>query len=226
MSQHDFNIANQTASNARSDLNNALRALVSLSSGATAPSTTYANMLWYDTTNNILRMRTEADDTWIRIAYLDQSDDAFRIFDNTRVVNTSGTQTGLIGDQATGTWETGTVTTESLVSPAKVRAAIEALAPSTNVANAIAGFTAGGIGTYCFANGPSTAFGSTTAGSNLNPVSAVSELETGAISGAFTEASALSGTWRAMGQSTASADWEPGGGTGNAYGATLWVRIS
>ena len=65
MSQHDFSIANQTAANARSDINNALQALASLSSGATAPSTTYANQLWYDTANNQIRMRNEANRDWI-----------------------------------------------------------------------------------------------------------------------------------------------------------------
>ena len=74
-------------------------------------------------------MRSEANDQWINVGYLDQSADAFRIFDNTQVVNTSGTQTGLIGDQATAVWEAGTGTTESLVSPAKVKAAVEALTP-------------------------------------------------------------------------------------------------
>ena len=122
MSQNDFVIANQSAPDFRSDLNNALQALASLSSGATAPATTYSNMLWYDTANNILKMRSEADDAWISIGYLDQSTNAFRILDDTQVVNTSGTQTGLIGDQATATWEAGTSTTESLVSPAKVKA--------------------------------------------------------------------------------------------------------
>lgn len=129
MSQHDLDIANQTASNARADINNALQALGSLNSGTSAPATTYANMLWYDTTNNTLKMRAEANDAWISVGYLDQSADAFRIFDDTQVVNSSGTQTGIIGDQTTGTWETGTGTTESLVSPAKVKAAVEALAP-------------------------------------------------------------------------------------------------
>ena len=119
MAQHDFDIANQSAPNFRSDLNDALEALASLSSGGTAPSTTYANMLWYDTTNNILKMRSEADDAWISIAYIDQTANAFRVLDDTQVVNTSGTQTGLLGDQATATWETGTATTESLVSPSK-----------------------------------------------------------------------------------------------------------
>jgi hypothetical protein len=126
MAQHDYVIDNQTAPNFRADLNNALAAIVSTNSGTSAPSTTYANMLWYDTTNNILKMRNEADDTWINVAYLDQTANAFRILDDTQVVNTSGTQTGLLGDQSTATWEGGTGTTESLVSPAKVRAVIPA----------------------------------------------------------------------------------------------------
>ena len=77
MSQNDFGISNQTAPNFRADLNLALQALASTSSGATAPSTTYANMLWYDTANNILKMRTEADDAWIELGTLDQSTNTF-----------------------------------------------------------------------------------------------------------------------------------------------------
>ena len=75
MSQHDFNIANQGFPAFRSDLNDALGALASLSSGTTEPTTTYANMLWYDTTNDLLKMRNEDDDAWITIAYLDQTAD-------------------------------------------------------------------------------------------------------------------------------------------------------
>lgn len=129
MSQHDFNIANQTAAPARADINSALTALASLSSGATAPSTTVANMLWYDTANDTLNIRNEADSGWISIGYVEQSSGEFALFDNAKVVNSSGTQTGIIGDQATSAWEAGTSTTESLVSPAKVAAAIEALTP-------------------------------------------------------------------------------------------------
>jgi len=77
--------------------------------------------------------RNEADDAWISVAYLDQTGDNSRILDDTQVVNTSGTQTGLLGDQAEATWETGTGTIESLVSPAKIKAAIEALAPGLGV---------------------------------------------------------------------------------------------
>ena len=129
MSQHDFDIANQAAASARADINNALQALASLSSGNAAPTTTYANMLWYETDSNILKMRNEANSAWINVAYLDQGSSAFRILDDTQVTNTSGTQTGLLGDQATATWQAGSGTTESLVSPAKVKAAIEALTP-------------------------------------------------------------------------------------------------
>ena len=120
MSQHDFSIANQTASNARADINSALQALASNNSGNSAPSTTYPNMWWYENDTNLLKIRNESDNAWISVAYLDGSN--WEILDNTQVVNTSGTQIGVLGDQATSTWETGTGTTESLVSPAKVAA--------------------------------------------------------------------------------------------------------
>ena len=80
MSQNDYVIANQTAPNFRADLNLALQALASNSSGATAPATTYANMLWYDTAANTLYMRSEANDAWISIGYLDQSLNTFTPF--------------------------------------------------------------------------------------------------------------------------------------------------
>ena len=126
MSQHDLDIANQTASLAREDINGALKALGSTSSGPDAPLTTYENMLWYDTGSNTLKMRTEADDQWISIGYFDQSTDTFKILDDTVVTTADGDDTdGIIGDQTTATWEAGTGTTESLVSPAKVKAAID-----------------------------------------------------------------------------------------------------
>ena len=124
MSQNDLVIANQTFPSFRSDLNNALQALGSLNSGSSSPSTTYANMMWYDTTANILKVRSEADDAWLNVGYLNQSTNEFSILDNTKVSNTSGGQTGLLGDQATSTWQTGTGTTQSLVSPANVKASV------------------------------------------------------------------------------------------------------
>jgi phage-related tail fiber protein len=77
MSQHDFDIANQTASNARTDINNALKALASLSSGALAPTTTYANMLWYDTANDQIKKRNEADSAWITLGTISESSGTF-----------------------------------------------------------------------------------------------------------------------------------------------------
>ena len=122
MAQHDYNIANQTAANARTDINNVLSAIATNNSGTAAPSSTFANQWWYDTDAFILYIRANGNDAWIPVAYLDQTNDKFRILDDTQVVNTSGTQTGLLGDQSTSTWETGTGTVESLVSPAKVAA--------------------------------------------------------------------------------------------------------
>jgi hypothetical protein len=75
MSQHDMNIANQGFPAFRSDLNNALAALVSTSSGATAPATTFANQLWYDTTDDTLKIRDEANAAWISILTLNQTTD-------------------------------------------------------------------------------------------------------------------------------------------------------
>lgn len=75
MAQHDMNIANDTAANVRGDMNNALSALVSQNSGTGAPATTFANMIWYDATNNILKMRNEANDAWIDVLHLDQTND-------------------------------------------------------------------------------------------------------------------------------------------------------
>jgi len=73
MSQHDFTIGNQLFPATRTDLNNALVALASNSSGSTEPSTTHANQWWYETDVNILKVRNEANNAWISIAVLDQA---------------------------------------------------------------------------------------------------------------------------------------------------------
>mgnify|MGYP003624773802 CR=1 FL=1 len=147
MSQNDLVIANQSFPTFRADLNNALQALGSLNSGSSTPTTTYANMLWYDTSANILKMRSEADDLWINVGYVDQAGSVFSILDNTKVVDSSGNQVGLLGDQATTTWEAGTGTTESLVSPAKVKAAAEAAIALGNFTSGEIVYTNGGLNT-------------------------------------------------------------------------------
>ena len=65
MSQADLNIDNISRSLFRAEVNQSLQALASLSSGATAPTTTYAYMLWADTTTGILKQRNAANSAWI-----------------------------------------------------------------------------------------------------------------------------------------------------------------
>jgi hypothetical protein len=65
MSQHDYVLDNQAGAQFRSDLNNALAAIATANSGATAPTTTYANQLWYDTTLGILNIRNAANSAWL-----------------------------------------------------------------------------------------------------------------------------------------------------------------
>jgi len=129
MTTHPFTISGaQNAVSARGDIEDALQALASNNSAAAEPSTPYANMWWYETDTNLLKMRDEDNLTWINVAYVNQSTNKFEILDDTKVVTTSGTEVGILTDQATGTWTTGTGTTESLVSPAKVKAAVDAFA--------------------------------------------------------------------------------------------------
>ena len=125
MSQNDLVIANQTFPNTRADINSALQALGSTNSGATAPTTTYANMQWYDTANNTLKQRTEADDGWILLAYLDQSSNKLEIFEETRVVDSSGVSIATLGIHSDAVWKTGTEDSNRLISPDKLKAVLD-----------------------------------------------------------------------------------------------------
>lgn len=79
MSQNDFTLANQTFPSMRSDMNSALQALASNSAGTSAPSTTFAYMFWYDSTNDILKMRNAGNDAWINIGTFDQGADTWTL---------------------------------------------------------------------------------------------------------------------------------------------------
>lgn len=70
MAQHDFNLANASGAAFRSDLNNALSAIATTSSGASAPSTTFAYQFWFDTSANILKIRDGANTAWVNVASL------------------------------------------------------------------------------------------------------------------------------------------------------------
>lgn len=73
MAQHDYNIANQSGQAFRADLNNALAAIVSNNSGASAPSTTYAYQYWVDTSTSpaTLKQRNSSNNAWVTIGQLD-----------------------------------------------------------------------------------------------------------------------------------------------------------
>jgi len=77
MAQHDYVIDNQASASARADLNSLFQAIASQNSGATAPTTTYANQIWYDTANDLLKMRNEANSGWITLGTVDQTNNVF-----------------------------------------------------------------------------------------------------------------------------------------------------
>ena len=81
MAQHDYAIANQGFPAFRSDLNDALAAIVSNNSGATEPTTMFAHQMWVDTAANpsILKIRNADNDAWITIGTIDQTGDTFTL---------------------------------------------------------------------------------------------------------------------------------------------------
>jgi hypothetical protein len=81
MAQGDMNIANQGFPAFRADLNDQLEALVTNSSGATAPATTFPHQWWLDTstTPSTLRQRNAANDAWIVVGLLNQSTNTFNL---------------------------------------------------------------------------------------------------------------------------------------------------
>ena len=114
--------------------------------------------------------------------------------------------------QAQATWEAGVGTTESLVTPAKIAAAIAALATTPNYGNGNAALSYGGVGTYVFGFIRNTGVedGSTYAGSAIEPggfdSSSGNIADDGADTPRYTKGStALSGTWRAMGRAAGTA---------------------
>lgn len=70
MSQHDYDIANADGATVRADLNSLFEAIATRNSGSTAPSTTFAYQPWFDTANNLLKMRNGANNAWVTVASL------------------------------------------------------------------------------------------------------------------------------------------------------------
>ena len=186
MATHDYVIANQSAPNARADLNNLFGAIVTNNSSASEPSTTYANMWWYDTTNNRLYFRNEADNAWILLATLDQSANTLdsEITFATQAEAEAGTDTG------------------KAMTAQRVRQAIDHNKQTAHLAG----------GSYAILVNQTTSAitaGPTTAGSNLAYGVTLSHATMGLVTtGAAAAASAVGGTdapgtWRCMGSSVA-----------------------
>jgi len=81
MAQSDMNIANQGFPAFRADLNAALAALVSNSSGATAPSATFPHQFWVDTaaSPSVLKQRNLANDAWVTIGSINEATGVFTL---------------------------------------------------------------------------------------------------------------------------------------------------
>ena len=115
MAQHDYVIDNQSFPATRTDLNNVLQAIVSNNSGTSAPSTTFANQIWYDSNLNILYIRNEDNDANIPLMQFDQSADvAATLATVIDILDASGTdQAGtaltIRGGAGTGTGAGGSV---------------------------------------------------------------------------------------------------------------------
>jgi hypothetical protein len=98
MSQHDYNIANQTFPSFRSDLNNALSAIQTTNSGTSRPTGAVSGQLWLDTTSATtptLKYYDGADD--ISLATIDHTANTVNWLDSTvSITGLSTTATGTV----------------------------------------------------------------------------------------------------------------------------------
>ena len=69
MAQHDYNIEDQNGFDFLVDLNNALSAIATNNAGPSEPNPTFANMFWFDTNNDLMKMRNEANSAWVNLDY-------------------------------------------------------------------------------------------------------------------------------------------------------------
>jgi hypothetical protein len=118
MAQHDYDIANQSFPSFRTDLNNVLAAIRSTNSGSSAPSTPFANQLWYDSSANILYIRNEDNDANIALFSLDQSNDVSALLatlidvQDASGTNTAGTNLTIRAGASTGNAAGGSIKLE------------------------------------------------------------------------------------------------------------------
>ena len=206
MATHDYVIDNQSAPALRADLNSVLQAIVSTNAATTAPAVTYANMLWYDTTDNQLKKRNEANSGWIVVGTFDEGTGTF---------TPSGERALATQVQA----EAGTDNTTTMT-PLRVAQAIDVQVDTATVLGATAGAAVGAVGSYAWlGRTTATTFvaGTTYAGSSLLYAGTLSTDAFSDNTAASIAGATPSGTWRAMGSANA--------GTGRAP-TTMFLRIS
>lgn len=91
MSQHPFNIADQSFPAMLTTLNQVAQALASSSSGGSEPGTTYPYQIWADTTNNLLKLRNGANNAWMTLAAFDTTNNRWQPrFDVMQVLSSAG----------------------------------------------------------------------------------------------------------------------------------------
>jgi len=71
MATHDYVLDNASGAAFRTDLNNALAAIVSNNSNNTSPATTYAYQWWADTSAGVLKIRNSSNSGWNELLQLD-----------------------------------------------------------------------------------------------------------------------------------------------------------
>lgn len=103
MATHDYNIANNTGANVRSDINGALAAIVSNNSSSTEPSTTFAFQWWADTNNTLLKIRNAANSAWVTVG-----DYSTANFGLVTTATANSTYLAKAGGTVTGALEIGT----------------------------------------------------------------------------------------------------------------------
>ena len=228
MAQHDYNIGDQNGFDFLVDLNNALSAIATNNAGSSEPNTTFPHMLWFDTNNDLMKVRNESNSAWVVVAkkegngwipYQPDNRYAYRS-NNLSDLGSAATARANLGaaedssdpdfsNDPNAAARRGLVQSKLInlildTIPELVEAAIAAAqedAPSPYVGLA-ANLVAGGLGSLVFAysTGGDVAFGGTVAGSALRPVGAARSVGGGAGSTVvLASGSALTGTWTCLG---------------------------
>jgi len=187
------------------DLNNALSAIATNNAGSSEPNTTFAHMLWFDTNNDLMKVRNESNSAWVVVAkkegngwipYQPDNRYAYRS-NNLSDLGSAATARANLGaaedssdpdfsNDPNAAARRGLVQSKLInlildTIPELVEAAIAAAqedAPSPYVGLA-ANLVAGGLGSLVFAysTGGDVAFGGTVAGSALRPVGAARSVD-------------------------------------------------